>query len=94
MAHTLRHTSSVFLIYLLLLGSDCLSVSEVRSDIVQGYYSVCETHTPFTLWSHRVVTVVFSLVPYFKIKETKDYVTSPRAWTCDFLLSSLFHLIE
>ena len=23
---------------------------------------------------------------FFKIKETKDYVTSPRVWTCDFLL--------
>ncbi len=34
----------------------------------------------------------FSLVPYFKVKETKDYVTSPRSWTCDFLL--LFYVIS
>ncbi len=32
------------------------------------------------------------LFPYFKIKETKDYVTSPRAWTCDFLLP--FYIIS
>jgi hypothetical protein len=25
------------------------------------------------------------LFPYFKKKETKGYVTSPRVWTCDFL---------
>jgi hypothetical protein len=30
------------------------------------------------------------LFPYFKIIGTKDYVTSPRAWTCDFLLPFYF----
>ena len=31
-------------------------------------------------------TPSYLLFPYFKIKERKDYVTIPRAWTCDFLL--------
>ena len=38
---------------------------------------------------YRNSSIVF---PYFKIKETKDCVTSPRAWTCDFLLP--FYVIE
>ena len=29
---------------------------------------------------------------FFKIKETKGYVTSPRAWTCDFYVISLLTL--
>ena len=32
---------------------------------------------------YRNISLLF---PYFKIKETKDYVTSPRAWTCDLLV--------
>ena len=34
----------------------------------------------------NVIEIVLSCFLIFKIKETKDYVTSPRAWTCDFLL--------
>jgi hypothetical protein len=33
----------------------------------------------------NVIEIVLSRFLIFKIKETKDYVTSPRAWTCDFL---------
>jgi hypothetical protein len=33
----------------------------------------------------NVIEIVLSCFLIFKIKETKDYVTSPRAWTCDFL---------
>ncbi len=36
----------------------------------------------------NVREIVLSCFLNFKIKETKDYVTSPRAWTCDFLPSS------
>ena len=36
----------------------------------------------------NVIEIVLSCFLIFKIKETKDYVTSPRAWTCDFLPSS------
>jgi len=33
----------------------------------------------------NVIEIVLSCFLIFKIKETKDYVTSLRAWTCDFL---------
>ena len=32
---------------------------------------------------NNVIEIVLSCFLIFKIKETKDYVTSPRAWTCD-----------
>ncbi len=43
----------------------------------------------FFLYKTNVIEIVLSCFLIFKIKETKDYVTSPRAWTCDFLPSSL-----
>ena len=38
---------------------------------------------------NNVIEIVLSCFLIFKIKETEDYVTSPRAWTCD--TSMLFH---
>ncbi len=39
----------------------------------------------FFLSQNNVIEIVLSCFLIFRIKETKDYVTSPRAWTCDFL---------
>ncbi len=39
----------------------------------------------FFLSQNNVIEIVVSCFLIFGIKETKDYVTSPRTWTCDFL---------
>ncbi len=56
-------------------------VTYLRALIVLSLFQ----NSNFFLSQNNVLEIVLSCFLIFRIKETKDYVTSPRAWTCDFL---------
>ena len=69
----------------------CLFSEDDESDKLLGPHFISKFEF-LSFVKINVIEIVLSCFLIFKIKETKDYVTSPRAWTCDFLPS--FYVIS
>ena len=66
----------------------CLFSQDDKSDKLLGPHFISKFE--FLSFVKTTLQKQFSLVSlFFEIKETKDYVTSPRSWTCDFYVISL-----